>query len=325
MKISEILNGIDRNTLAKLLQKSDVMAFSGLGFNYLIIALCFASVAYFPHFLTWVVASAILSGRQLGLAILMHDCAHNGYFKTTAFNSFFGKWFCAAPVFADLDRYRTYHLEHHRTAGSEADPDRSNYVAYPVPSSSLLRKFVRDMVGITGLKIFMIIIQMNAGIVAYQLSYDQNKKRPQIPLIIQLKNVFKGLFPTFFVHVIAIQIFIFLNHAEAYLLWWLAWFTFYMAFSRLRNAAEHGATANIHDLNPLFNTRTTLAAWWERVFVAPNYVNYHLEHHLLPTIPPYNLSKFHHILNEKGILQNSRITKGYARVIKELTAYGAKT
>ena len=33
----------------------------------------------------------------------------------------------------------------------------------------------------------------------------------------------------------------------------------------------------------LLNTRTTRVRWWERFLLAPNFVNYHLEHHLLMT------------------------------------------
>ena len=43
----------------------------------------------------------------------------------------------------------------------------------------------------------------------------------------------------------------------------------------------------------LRNTRTTLARWWERLLIAPNRVNYHLEHHLLMTVPHYNLPRMH--------------------------------
>lgn len=318
MKTSDVLAPLEKTTLTRLLKKSDAKAFAVLGFNYGLIAACFAAVILKPTTWMWIAASAVLAGRQLGLAILMHDCAHSGFFEGTRANKFFGKWFCAAPVFADLDQYRTYHLEHHRTAGSEADPDRSNYIGYPVSGRSLFRKFFRDMIGITGFKIFLIVLKMNAGTVKYQLSYDSNKKSPKIPVGTQLKNIVAGLYPTMIVHAAAALGFILSGHGEAYWLWWVAWMTFYMAFSRLRNAAEHGATIDMNDLSALKNTRTTLAAWWERLFVAPNYVNYHLEHHLLPTIPSYNLPEFHHELMKVGALKESKIASGYAEVLSDL-------
>ena len=54
--------------------------------------------------------------------------------------------------------------------------------------------------------------------------------------------------------------------------------------------------------DPLGQTRTVRAGWLERLFVAPNRVQYHLEHHLLMTVPHYNLPKFHEMLRDRGVL-----------------------
>lgn len=312
MKTSDVLSVITREELKALLVKSDFTAFAILFFNWLVIASCFAAVYFYSNPFVWLVSAIVLAGRQLGLAILMHDCAHDGFFKTKWMNRFFGKWLCAAPVLADLDRYRTYHLEHHRTAGSDADPDRPNYVGYPVSKASFRRKIVRDLLGITGFKLLVLVIKMNAGTVKYQLSYD-GSKQAKVPVTTQFKNLVVHLYPSFIVHAIAAY---FLG--TTYLLFWLSWLTFYMVFSRIRNAAEHGATIDINDLNPLLNTRTTIARPWERLTVAPNYVNYHLEHHLLPAVPSYHLARFHELLKSRGILGESKIAHGYGEVISDL-------
>tara|TARA_R110000868_G_scaffold132380_2_gene343129 strand:- start:56711 stop:57661 length:951 start_codon:yes stop_codon:yes gene_type:complete len=312
MKVSEVLSAIDRSDLQDLLQKSDLKAFSILIFNWLVIALCFGAVMYFPYWWIWPLSAFVLGGRILGLAILMHDCAHDAFFKTKGLNRFFGKWFCAAPVLADLDRYRTYHLEHHRTAGSDADPDRPNYIGYPVSVKSFKRKMLRDLFGITGFKLTLLILKMNAGTVKYQLSYD-GSKTAQVALSTQIKNICINLGPSLLIHFVAAY---FLG--TYYLLFWLSWLSFYMVFSRIRNAAEHGATINTNDLNPLLNTRTTLAHPWERLSVAPNYVNYHLEHHLLPAIPSYHLGRFHKLLMHKKVLSGSKVASGYREVIRDL-------
>lgn len=312
MKVSEVLAVIDRQELQDLLKKSDARAFTILLFNWLVIAACFAAVIDYPHWWVWILAAIVLAGRQLGLAILMHDCAHDAFFKTKWMNRFFGKWFCAAPVLADLDRYRTYHLEHHRTAGSDADPDRPNYIGYPVSPKSFGRKMLRDISGITGLKLTLLILKMNAGTVKYQLSYD-GSKTARVGLSSQIKNVCLNLGPSIMIHAAAAY---FLG--VHYLLFWLAWLTFYMVFSRIRNAAEHGATLNTNDLNPLLNTRTTIARPWERLTVAPNRVNFHLEHHLLPAIPSYHLEEFHQLLAKRDALKDSKIAHGYGEVISDL-------
>src|SRR5262245_54319765 len=70
--------------------------------------------------------------------------------------------------------------------------------------------------------------------------------------------------------------------------------TWMMVITRIRNIAEHAVVPDSDD--PLRNTRTTTANLFELIFIAPYFVNYHLEHHLLYYVPCYNLPKLHAIL-----------------------------
>ena len=78
------------------------------------------------------------------------------------------------------------------------------------------------------------------------------------------------------------------------LLWLVPLLTWMMVITRIRNIAEHAVVPDSAD--PLRNTRTTRANVLERLFIAPYYVNYHLEHHLLFYVPCYNLPRVHRIL-----------------------------
>ena len=78
------------------------------------------------------------------------------------------------------------------------------------------------------------------------------------------------------------------------LLWLVPLLTWMMVITRIRNIAEHAVVPDSDD--PLRNTRTTRARLLERAFIAPYYVNYHLEHHLLFYVPCYNLPRVHRIL-----------------------------
>jgi fatty acid desaturase len=64
------------------------------------------------------------------------------------------------------------------------------------------------------------------------------------------------------------------------------------------------------------NTRTTLASWWERLLLAPNRVNFHLEHHLLMTVPFYNLPRLHRLLRDRGALYGALIEHGYLGLLR---------
>ncbi len=81
------------------------------------------------------------------------------------------------------------------------------------------------------------------------------------------------------------------------LLWLLPLVTWMMVITRIRNIAEHAVVPDSAD--PLRNTRTTHAGFLERLFIAPYYVNYHLEHHLLFYVPCYNLPRVHRILRQE--------------------------
>jgi fatty acid desaturase len=74
--------------------------------------------------------------------------------------------------------------------------------------------------------------------------------------------------------------------------------------------------------DPLQNTRTTLASPLERLFVAPNRVNYHLEHHLLMTVPHYKLPEMHRLLCERGALDGANVVRGYREVLRRAGSKG---
>jgi fatty acid desaturase len=88
--------------------------------------------------------------------------------------------------------------------------------------------------------------------------------------------------------------------------------------TRIRNIAEHAVVPDSND--PLRNTRTTRAGLLERIFVAPYYVNYHLEHHLLFYVPCYHLPKVHAILMRGDKAKQMELQDGYGRVLALATA-----
>ncbi|NOU04860.1 MAG: fatty acid desaturase, partial [Hyphomicrobiaceae bacterium] len=71
--------------------------------------------------------------------------------------------------------------------------------------------------------------------------------------------------------------------------------------------------------DPLRNTRTTLANWLERAFIAPYFVNYHLEHHLVFYVPAYNLPRVHQILMAGPLRDRVEIERGYGAVLRKAT------
>lgn len=273
-------------------RKSNLHAISTLLFNWLLIAASFVLVALVPHVLTVLLALVVIGGRQLGIAVLMHDCGHRALFTNAKVNEFVGRWFCGAPVFSDLDTYAKRHRRHHLKVGTHDDPDLGNYKHYAVSKWSFRRKILRDLTGWTGVRTLFAIARFGG------------------PRLLWRPLIANGLiFAVLFV----------LDHPTLYLLWIGAWLTTNMLVSRLRQAAEHAVVPDLYDPDPRLHTRTTIARWWERLTVAPNSVNYHLEHHLLPSIPPYRLHRLHTLMQERGFYKQADIANGYRQVIAKLT------
>src|SRR5262249_38807842 len=108
------------------------------------------------------------------------------------------------------------------------------------------------------------------------------------------------------------------GHPALYLLWAGAWLTTNTLVTRIRSIAEHALTPTAAE--PRGRTRTTIAAWWERLLVAPNCVNYHMEHHLLITVPHYNLRAMHERLTEFGLIDPACLDRGYAAILRRAAA-----
>jgi len=106
-----------------------------------------------------------------------------------------------------------------------------------------------------------------------------------------------------------------LGHPMLYLLWLGAWLTTNKLVARIRSIAEHAVIPD--PTEPLGQTRTVLAGPFERLFIAPNLVQYHLEHHLLMTVPHYNLATFHRMLRERGLLDEACVAPSYAQVLRQ--------
>ena len=114
---------------------------------------------------------------------------------------------------------------------------------------------------------------------------------------------------------------------ELYLLWLVAYLTAYPLIARIRQVAEHANVPDLFNLDPRLNTRTTIPRWFERPFLCPNGVNYHVEHHLLASVPCHKLKALHYRLREKGFYAGYEHTlaQGYWDVIKRAVPEFDKT
>lgn len=293
-----------------LAERSDLMGAWLVFHCWGTIVLAVALFAWLPNVLTFVLAVMIIGSRQLGLAILMHEAAHNALFKTRRLNEFVGEWLCGRPILAELGAYRHYHLTHHRFTQTEKDPDLVLSSKFPTTRASLIRKFIRDLTGQTGYK------QLAAQIImSIRLAGDDEAVEAAASDFAQAfkaRDLWKS-FPVFVGLIVVLGMIGQWWYGLAFwLLPFLTWFQFVL---RVRNIAEHGATEVSQ--NPLQNVRTTLANPIERLLVAPYWVNYHLEHHMVMHVPCWQLKNMHKALIEKGLGPQMKVAPGYGAALVE--------
>lgn len=265
-----------------------------------------AVVAVFPNILTFVLAVMLIGSRQLGLFILMHDGAHRCFSRDEPRNMALSQWLCAYPVFADTRAYRRYHLQHHAHTQQDDDPDLVLSAPFPVTKASYRRKFLRDITGRTGFE------QRKAQLI-------NSLGDPSWPLAKRAVHFSGKLGAQLVVNGLLLAGLWLAGIWWAYpLLWLLPLLTWQMVITRIRNIAEHAVVPDSDD--PLRNTRTTKANLLERIFIAPYFVNYHLEHHMLFYVPCYNLPKLHAILMQGPHADRMEIQRGYLSVLKIATS-----
>ena len=292
--------------LAGLRERVEWKGIALIAHAWAVILACIALVAAFPNPVTYVLAVMLIGSRQLGLAILMHEGAHGCFSRNEARNLALSQWLCAYPVFAETLAYRRYHLAHHAHTQQQDDPDLVLSAPFPVTRASYRRKFWRDITGRTGYQQRKAQVLNALGDPSWTLArrarHFRDKLGPQVAVNALL---FTGL--------------ALCGVWWAYpLLWLVPLLTWMMVITRIRNIAEHAVVPDSND--PLRNTRTTRAGLLERAFIAPYFVNYHLEHHLLFYVPCYNLPKLHAILMRGPSAARMEVQPSYLSVLRLATA-----
>lgn len=288
--------------LGSVRARSDVKGLLCIAHAWLVIGASMALFALWPNPLTFVIAVVLIAARQLGLAILMHDAAHGVLMGTRKWNDPVSQWLAAYPVFTDTIPYRTYHLVHHRRTQQPDDPDIGLSAPFPITRQSFVRKMIRDITGQTGFKQRRAQIRAALG-------------KPGQPFAQRFAIFRRKLGGPVITNLVLLAILTAFGKPHYYLMFWiLPLITWHMVITRVRNIAEHAVVPDNDDT--FRNARTTYASWWERAILAPYWVNYHVDHHLLMYVPCYNLPKLHRLLLAKGYGPRMETQPDYATMLK---------
>jgi fatty acid desaturase len=308
---------VSRDDIRALLRSSNTAGALAIAWSWLVIAALFAAIAMWPHPLVFAVAVVILGGRQLALVVLMHEAAHGTLFRARSANERLADWLCARPMWSDTARYRKHHLQHHAHTGTERDPDLSLALAQPMTRGSLARKITRDLLGATGVRRVIALLLIDAEVLVYDVGGGLRRARRR-SLAHHARALARNLWKPLLANTLLFCALWLAGHPWVFAAWVVAYLSPFSLFLRVRSLAEHACMDRGPD--PLRNTRTTRAGIFARITVAPLHVNYHLEHHLLPTVPWFRLPALGRLLVARAAIPAGSRQGSYFDVLRAVSA-----
>ena len=247
--------------------------------------------------LAYLAAFLLMGPMYARFAILMHEAAHKLLFSDKRVNDFVGTWLIAYPTWTPISIYRRGHFAHHKEEFGPREPDMAFYGGYVCDRRTLVRRLVRDAVGISGWKNFT-------------------------PLFRALRNPASRRVAG---SILAVQALLWAAMTAATgrwwiypLLWWLPWMTQWRVINRLRAIAEHGGMEAGADRRvTTHNVRQSLPA---RFWFVPYNTGWHLAHHVDMGIPFRNLPAFHAELVRAGYVTDGITYPNYRSLWRALAS-----
>jgi fatty acid desaturase len=248
------------------------------------------AIAYAP---TWYlcIPGYIFIGLLIhGMSNLMHEGIHGTLFKHRRWDRWYG-FVMGAPSMFSVTAYGVNHLLHHKHTRSEQDPDEFNNLTR---SPRLLSVFYYVWI-VFGMLIYSIRVPW----VALKRGSASDHRK----MVVERTLLTAG------------------GGSVLALAWWFGFFGTVVHvwliplgvasfLGNVRGWAEHTLTLPNH---PLVETRTVTS---NRLFSFLNInLNYHLEHHLFPGVPWYNLPKVHRVLLDDYKAAGSSIYRSYTRFL----------
>jgi fatty acid desaturase len=238
---------------------------------------------YFPIYL---LAAASLHG----ISLFTHEGVHGVLSQSPAWNRLLSM-LCALPVLQNYAAYRVLHLKHHTHLGQPGDPDRyKNYTQW-----SILEFLMHWGRLIIGYPVYIIAIPI--------LGLQQGNWSDRFWIAIEMMLLMGGVWGILHLN-IASEILI---HA------WLMPMILINFMVNVRGMSQHTLLEEEADL--VRGTRSILTHPIVKFFMCNE--NYHLEHHLYPAVPWYNLPQLHQFIESELRSQQAPFIPSYTSFVRE--------
>lgn len=232
----------------------------------------------------------IIAGASMhGICLFTHEGVHGTIHRNTWINNFIGS-VSGYIVLQTLAGYRVLHLKHHKHLNKEGDP-------------GLLKTYVSNKYVIAAMEWGYLLFGYLAflSIIPYQ-GYKQGNKKDQILIVKDLFFILLILWSG-----IKLLPLSWVVHG------WLIPMVFVHFMMNIRGMSQHLMLEDHHD--PFKGARTIKAHPIVDFFLCNE--NYHIEHHLYPSIPWYNLKKVHALIKKDLNKKQSTIIFSFREFITQ--------
>lgn len=226
----------------------------------------------------------------MGMVTFMHDALHHTLFHSKAANWAFGI-LCMLPIFATFVGFREDHIEHHRHNRSPRDPDA----------------FTMGKRGVGDFVLFYAYAAIGGvlSFIHFNFIYPFQKFGPKLWAIQLFELALKGTVYWLVLSWAAEQ-----DMLGKALEVWLYPVLVLSLLNSMRFIAEHyGAPWNE---GQMAGTRTVTSNPVHSFFW--NNINWHIGHHVYPSVPWYNLQKLHKVLEPQIIASGAPVDRSYLAV-----------
>ncbi len=262
-----------------------------------------ATSAFDTMGLVWFAGAILIAARQHALLVLMHEGAHRTASSNRATNDILADLLCGAPLLVSVRSYRRDHLAHHQHLNTQSDPDwcrktddQQQRGQWLFPVTQALPLVLAKLYGYSVTYLLRSLIANQSGTKPKSIQHQPSDKT--------LGYLRYGLYASAAITLTLTDTW------PGFIAYWLAPMLLILPLiMRIRSIAEHFALRHDH---PLTQSRTIRAGLIERALIAPHHIGLHIDHHLLASVPFYNLPALHRLLLDCPYYESgAHLNEGY--------------
>jgi fatty acid desaturase len=299
----------DKEVLKELSKKSDLKGLQHVSIFFgllVLIGVC----AYLTWGTLWGIFWILIYGNIYCFSnALWHETGHRTAFKSNYLNEFFYYVSCYMAFFEPI-RWRYTHFVHHGNTYSTENP-YDHEIEYGNDLKSTISRLIKEIIPFGNLAYIKNDISLE--IIKHSLGIETKVMKDSIPDKVKPKSIFiSRIYIFIWLSVILFSIYVnswlpvlyfVLPHFYGKTLHKLVSFTQHAGLAR--NLKDHRLSAREMYLNPILSF-----LYWK--------MEYHLTHHMFPTVPSYNLDKLHHHIKDQLPKSNEGLIDAYKEIIPAL-------